>query len=151
MFDFSWTIMWLVLLIFFVIVEGVTVQLVCIWFAIGSVGGAITAACGGPFWLQLVVFLLVSILVLLVGRPLLKKNLKTTKHKTNLDRVIGMVGLVTTEIDNLSETGRVLLDGLEWTARSSVANVKIPKDMRVKALSIDGVKLIVEPVLKEEV
>ncbi|MFV0402064.1 MAG: NfeD family protein [Oscillospiraceae bacterium] len=142
-------IFWLVLMIAFVIFEGVTEQLVSIWFAIGSIGGAIVSGIGGPFWLQLVIFLAVSILVLLMGRPFLSSKLHKTKQPTNADRVIGMTGVVLQDIDNIRETGRVRANGLDWTARSA-SGVVIPKDAMVTVLAIDGVKLIVNPVTVQQ-
>lgn len=138
-------IFWLVLMIAFAIFEGVTEQLVSIWFAIGSIGGAVVSGLGGQFWLQLVVFLAVSILVLLLGRPFLASKLRRAKQPTNADRVIGMTGVVLQSIDNIQETGRVKANGLDWTARSASGTV-VPKDALVTVLAIDGVKLIVDPI-----
>lgn len=138
-------IFWLVLMIAFVVFEGVTEQLVSIWFAIGSIGAAIVTGLHGPFWLQLIIFLAASILVLLLGRPFLSSKLYKAKQPTNADRVIGMTGVVLQDIDNIQETGRVKANGLDWTARSS-SGVVIPKDAMVTVLAIDGVKLIVNPV-----
>lgn len=138
-------IFWLVFMIAFVAFEGVTVQLVSIWFAIGAVGGAIVSGIGGPFWLQLVVFLAASILVLFLGRPFLSARLAKARQSTNADRVIGMTGVVLQDVDNIWETGRVKANGLDWTARSA-SGVLIPKGVMVTVAAIDGVKLIVNPV-----
>lgn len=144
-------IVWLIAAIILSVIEGVTVQLVSIWFAIGTIPAMIVAGLGGELWLQLIVFLITSILVLLIGRPLLSKKISHERHATNADRVIGMTGIVTEEIDNLHETGRVMANGLGWSAKTKQSGEKVPVDTRVLVLGIDGVKLVVEPLEENEV
>ena len=60
---------WVIVLVVLVLGEAVTVGLTFIWFAIGALGGLITAWLGGPVWLQVIVFLAVSALALVLVRP----------------------------------------------------------------------------------
>lgn len=138
-------IFWLVVCVVLFIVEGMSVQLISIWFSVGALFAMIAALMGGNFTVQLAVFLISSIAVLLIGRPILKGRLNLKKSATNADLVIGKVGVVLEEIDNIMQTGRVSANGLDWTARSVDDGVIIPKGEQVKAVSIDGVKLIVKP------
>ncbi len=138
-------IIWLAIAVVLFIIEGLSVQLVCIWFAVGAVASMFTSALGAPFGVQLLVFLITSIVVLLVGRPFFKKRLDLKKTATNADVVIGMEGLTLEEIDNGLQAGRVHANGLDWTARSADGSI-IPARQRVMVLKIDGVKLIVEPI-----
>ena len=135
---------WLILAAVLVVVEGSTVQLVCIWFAIGSLFAMLAALLGLQLWVQLLIFLVSSVAVLVLGRPFLAKKLSVRRESTNADRVIGQQGLVLETIDNLRQTGRVSANGLDWTARSENGEV-IQEGVRVRALRIDGVKLIVCP------
>ena len=138
------TIFWLIAFILFVVGEAVTVGLVSIWFAVGSLGALLTAALGGGLWLQIAVFLILSALSLMLLKPLSRKWMAGHKAaRTNADRVIGETALVTEDIDNTMATGQVQVDGQIWTARSA-HGVVIPAGSRVKVLSIQGVKVMVE-------
>ena len=138
------TIFWLIAFILFVVGEAVTVGLVSIWFALGSLGALAAAALGGGLWLQIVIFLLLSALSLMLLKPLSRKWMAGHKAaRTNADRVIGETALVTEDIDNTMATGQVRVDGQIWTARSA-HGVVIPAGSRVKVLSIQGVKVMVE-------
>lgn len=138
------TIFWLIAFILFVVGEAVTVGLVSIWFAVGSLGALLTAALGGGLWLQIAVFLILSALSLTLLKPLSRKWMAGHKAaRTNADRVIGETALVTEEIDNTMATGQVQVDAQIWTARSA-HGVVIPAGSRVKVLSIQGVKVMVE-------
>ena len=138
------TIFWLIAFILFVVGEAVTVGLVAIWFAVGALGALAAAALGGGLWLQIVIFLLLSALSLMLLKPLSRKWMAGHKAaRTNADRVIGETALVTEDIDNTMATGQVQVDGQIWTARSA-HGVVIPAGSRVKVLSIQGVKVMVE-------
>ena len=138
------TIFWLIAFILFVVGEAVTVGLVSIWFAVGSLGALLTAALGGGLWLQIAVFLILSALSLMLLKPLSRKWMAGHKAaRTNADRVIGETALVTEEINNTMAPGQVQVDGQIWTARSA-HGVVIPAGSRVKVLSIQGVKVMVE-------
>ena len=138
------TIFWLIAFILFVVGEAVTVGLVSIWFAVVSLGALLTAALGGGLWLQIAVFLILSALSLMLLKPLSRKWMAGHKAaRTNADRVIGETALVTEDIDNTMATGQVQVDGQIWTARSA-HGVVIPAGSRVKVLSIQGVKVMVE-------
>ena len=140
-------LVWGAALVIFLIVELATVGLVSIWLAIGSLAGLIAAFCGAKLWLQVVLFLVVSILALAATRPLAKKFLNSKKMPTNADRVFTMAAVVVEEIDNLKGTGIVKVDGKTWTARSLTGEV-IKMGTVVRPQSIEGVKLIVS-VLEE--
>ena len=139
---FEW---WLVLFIFLVIVELSTVNLVSIWFAVGALVASVVSLFLDNWVIQVAVFGLVSLLILVILKPFMKK-FKGQKVATNLDRVIGQIGIVTEEIQKLMP-GEVKVGGRYWTA---IANKKIKKDAKVKVESIDGVKLVVREVKEED-
>ncbi len=136
---------WLFLLVVLVAGEAITVGLTFIWFAVGAMGGLLTAVLGGEIWLQVVVFLLLSAVTLVLVRPAAAKLLTPGISPTNADRVLSQIALVTEEIDNLAETGQVKLFGQVWTARSENGDV-IPAQSRVRILRIEGVKVFVKAV-----
>ena len=101
------TIIWIAAMVIFGVVEAVTVGLASIWFVVGSVAGLIAAICGGPVWLQIALFFVVSIVCLAATRPLVKKLLHKDVTATNADRVLGQTARVTESIDNAVPTGAV--------------------------------------------
>ena len=139
----SMTVIWLIAAVFFALAEAATIQLVSIWFAVGSIAGMIAAALHAPVLLQLILFCGVSLLVLVITRPFAKKYLTPRKTATNADRVIGMTGLVVQAIDPLHRTGQVSVGGSIWTAQTD--DDLIPEGAQVTVLRIEGVKLFVSP------
>lgn len=139
-------IIWLALLVTFLIVEAsCPVHLVSIWFAVGSLAALVVNVLHGPLWLQILLFLLVSVALLIALWPLTKKYLNPKVTRTNVDSVIGSIGLVTAAIDNIEAHGQVKLGGMEWTARST-SGAPIAEGIRVKVDRIEGVKVYVSPV-----
>lgn len=147
--DMTIKLIWLGLLLLFAIGEAVSVGLTSIWFAAGALVALLAALLGGPLWLQIVLFIVVSALCLLAIRPLAQKHLNNKTEPTNADRVIGSEAKVTETIDNLQGTGTVTIGGVVWTARSQNDRL-IPAGTLVRVLRIEGVKVYVEEV-KEEV
>lgn len=136
---------WLMVLVVLVTGEAITVGLTFIWFAVGALGGLTVAVLGGPIWLQVVVFLILSAVTLVLVRPIAARLLTPGVSPTNADRVLSQIALVTEEIDNIAETGQVKLFGQVWTARSETGK-NIPAQSRVRILRIEGVKVFVRPV-----
>ncbi|MGM9574563.1 MAG: NfeD family protein [Oscillospiraceae bacterium] len=149
-FGLTMTTFWLIVMVLFLAVEAVTVGLVCIWFAAGSLIALLAAMCGAPLWLQIVLFLVVSAATLYFTRPLVKRYVNSKVEPTNADMVIGKECRVTETVDNIAGTGAVYVDGKTWTARSENDEI-IPEGTLVTAKSIDGVKLIVAAPEKETV
>ena len=139
------TVFWLISMIVLFIVEAATVNLMTIWFAFGALAALVVSLLGGELWLQIVAFILVTILTLIPTRKLAKKYFGKNRHQaTNADVVIGKDCAVTEDIDNLFATGTVKCMGKEWTARSENGK-KIAIGETVTAVAIEGVKLIVRP------
>lgn len=137
-------ILWLVLFIIFVVVELATMGLTTIWFAGGALIAIILAACGANPWIQIVVFLIVSLVLVFFTRPIAVKYFNKNRAKTNVETVIGEVAVVTEAIDNLQAKGVVSLNGQEWTARSVSDEILIGEREKVVVRQVEGVKLIVE-------
>lgn len=137
-------IIWLALTVVFLITEAVTVTVVSLWFAAGSLAAMVTALTGGGLAFQATVFLIISIVMLTALRPLVRKYVTPTLTPTNIDSVIGSVGIVTVQIDNISATGQVKLNGMEWTARST-SGEPIAAGTQVTVNRIEGVKVFVSP------
>lgn len=134
---------WLVLTIALLAAEASTVTLVSLWFAAGALA-AMVISFFGPIWLQITAFLVVSVVLLTALRPLVRKYITPKVTKTNIDSVIGSVGLVTAPIDNLTASGQVKLGGMEWSARSTSGD-PISIGTKVTVDRIEGVKVFVTP------
>lgn len=132
---------WLGALVVFGIAEAVTAALVSIWFVGGAAAALLAALLGGPLWLQIAVFSLVSGVLLWATWPLARR-MRTRAVATNLDRVLGRRARVVEAIDDLAGTGAVYVEGKTWTARSGGAAV-IPVGSRVTVERMEGVKLFV--------
>ena len=138
----TFAIIWFGAMLLFLMLESSTVSLVSIWFAAGSLCAMITNFCGGALWLQVVIFLAVSIVLLASLRPMIRKFFTPKLVKTNADALIGATGRVTQDIDNDLSQGQVKLSGMEWSARSTQGD-KIPTDTRIRVDRIEGVKVFV--------
>ncbi|MBR2409583.1 MAG: NfeD family protein [Lachnospiraceae bacterium] len=138
-------IVWLIILALCLVVEIATLGLVTIWFAGGALVAFFVAMVTDSVLIQVIVFLAVSLLLLFFTRPVAKRFYNSKRTKTNVDSVIGEQCKVTETVDNFNGTGTVLLNGLEWTARSKDETV-IETGVRVQVCAIDGVKVIVEKV-----
>jgi len=143
-------IVWFVLVLGFLIVEAACpFHLVSIWFAAGSLVAMLIAFLGGPIWLQVTLFLIVSCALVAMLWPFIKKFLNPGLSKTNIDAIIGSRGLVTAAIDNVSAVGQVKLGAMEWTARST-SGEPIPQGALVRVDRIESVKAFVSPVTVTE-
>ena len=137
-------IIWLFLMLVFLMVESSTVAVVSLWFAVGSLAALVLCLLQVELWIQVVVFLAVSCLLLAALRPLTKKFFTPKLVKTNIDSVIGSTGLVTQAIDNVKAEGQVKLGAMYWTARS-VSGQPIAEGTLIRVQRIEGVKAFVEP------
>ena len=138
------TAVWVVLMIGFLVVEGIAPGLVSIWFALGALAALISALLGAQVWLQAVWFVVVSVLALIVTRPLAKKYVNSRTQATNADMLIGQECIVTETIDKLHGTGAVSVAGKVWTARADDPEKIIEKGSVAVIERIEGVKLIVK-------
>ena len=136
---------WLAIMIVFIVVEASTVSVVSVWFAAGALAALLIAALTGPFWLQVLIFVAVSGVLLWLLRPLTKKYFTPKLTRTNVDAVIGTMGTVLEDIDNVASKGRVKLGAMEWSARSS-DDVVIPAGTLIKVDKVEGVKVFVTAV-----
>jgi len=142
----SMTTAWLIAMVILLFVEAVVPGLVSIWFAIGALAGLLAALLKAPLWLQVALFVIVSLVTLILTRPLVKEYVNSRAVKTNADAVIGRECVITQKVDNVMGTGAAKVDGKEWTARSSDDSVCFDKGGRAVVESIEGVKIIIRPV-----
>lgn len=141
----TWLIIWLVAVVVFAVVEILTVQLVAIWFSVGAICSMVAFSLGAPEWIQLLVFGVVSLILLLLTRPFVKKFINFKHVSTNADRLVGRTAIVTQSVCNLEARGAVIISGLTWTARSE-DGTDLKEGDKVIIKAIEGSKLIVSSV-----
>lgn len=136
-------IFWMVILILCIVIEVLTLGLTTIWFAAGALVAIFAALLYAPIFVQVILFLLVSLTLLFFTRPIAVKYFNRDRVKTNVESMVGRQAIVTGEIDNVQATGQVTVSGQEWSARSWDDKVRIPAGAVVVVVAISGVKLIV--------
>ncbi len=144
------TFFWLILFIVLVIAELSTMGLTTIWFAGGALIATLAAIFGANEGVQILLFLLISILLLIFTRPIAVKYFNKDRARTNVESYIGRQVIVISEIDNLQGIGQVTLGGQEWTARSAQDGIVLPVGAVGIVKYVDGVKLIIEEKKEEE-
>lgn len=137
-------ILWIIVLTATILIEAATMGLTTIWFTGGALAAMLVEMLGGSIYLQIIVFLVVSLILLYFTRPVAIRYFNKEREKTNLDSLLGKQAVVTSSIHNLSETGQIMVDGKEWTARSTDPSITFESGETVRVVSIKGVKLMVE-------
>lgn len=133
---------WLIAMVVFILAEAATVTLVSIWFAAGALVAVVVALLGGGVSLQVTLFLAVSIALLACMRNLVRKHFTPHLVRTNVDSVIGSMGVVTTPVNNIAALGKVEINGMEWSARSTTGS-PLMEGAQVKVDKVEGVKVYV--------
>lgn len=130
---------WLGIIIFLGIIEALTINLVSIWFIVSGLVALLLSFIIDSFIIQFATFVIIGIILMILTKKSLEEKL-VRKEKTNLDRIIGMKGVVTEDVDEMN-IGEVKVDGKRWSA---VSSNKLQVGEKVKILKIKGVKVEVE-------
>ena len=139
-----YTMAWLIIFIVLLVIEIITMGLTTIWFAGGALMALLMAFIGFGLPVQIGVFLVVSVALLILTRPVAVKYFNTERQKTNAESLIGQQAVVLKDVDTLHAAGLVEVNGQEWSAKTDEPNGFIPKDSVVSIEGIQGVKLIVK-------
>ena len=137
-------IVWLAVAIVLLVVEIITLGLTTIWFAGGALVACVAAALQADFLVQMILFLVVSVVMLFFTRPVAMRYMNKNRTKTNSESLVGKEAVVLQEINNLKAAGQVQVNGIEWTARADDMEDVIEKGAIVCIKKIEGVKLIVK-------
>lgn len=143
------TVYWLLGAAILLLIEIATVSLTSIWFAGGAVVAAIVSAFHGPMLLQIGSFIVVSVILLVLTRPVAVKYMNSKVEKTNADALVGRKCRVTVTIDPTEPAGNIRINDVDWAARSLDGESVIEAGTEVIIREISGVKLLVEPIVKE--
>lgn len=138
----TYGILWLVAMIAFIVIEGISYQLMSIWMAVGAGAALVAHLLGADFVVQFVIFIVVSVALIIFTRPFANRFLNSKNEKTNVDNLLGKKAVVIAAIDNIKGTGTIKLGGIEWSARAEDES-KISEGEIVEVVKVEGVKLIV--------
>lgn len=136
------TVMWLGLALILFIIEAATVGMVCMWFGIGAIISMLCSYFITNIYIQWTIFIVVSVIMLVLLRPLAKKAMSNNAESTNVSALIGKTAFLTEEI-NEESYGRVKFGDISWIAVSSQGET-IKKGEKVKVVLVKGNKLVVE-------
>jgi len=137
--------MWIIVAIGAFLIEIFTLgNLICIWFIFGALASALLAWLKVQAIWQYITFFIVSIISMLIIRPLAHNYLRGNIVPTNSDRLIGQNATLIKEIGEES-WGELIKGGVTWSC-VSIDNQPIPKDTNVRIVAIEGAKLIVKKI-----
>lgn len=149
MIEYMW-IIWLVIFVLALLIEAIGPEIVSIWFAGGALVSLIISFIPGvDWWVQLIVFAVVSAALLVFCRPFLAKALKRDTVNLNVDTMVGKKGVIVTGVEE-TKYGEVEIDGVIWSAMPTKDGMVIAKDSLVKVMAVSGNKLIVTPITHKE-
>lgn len=138
-------IFWVVACILFTLIEAVTQQFVSLWFLVGSLAGLIISVFDVSFETQFLTFVFVSLITLILLRPILKKGMQGKIQYTNSESNIHEMAIVTQSFDEKTLEGRILVNNMDWAARSIDGSL-FQKGDRVIIEKIEGVTCLVKKI-----
>jgi membrane protein implicated in regulation of membrane protease activity len=141
--DYLMLYIWLGIFVVCFIIEISTFQLLTVWFCVGALVSMILSLFIplDYFWVEIIVFFVVSLICLALVRPLARKALQRRVSKSNIDEIVGKSGRVTEDITSL-DPGEVKVEGVLWTGEVKEGELK--KGETVEVVAISGNKLIVK-------
>ena len=140
--EYMW-IIWLAVFVLSIIIEATTAELVSIFFAAGSLVALIISFIPKvDWWIETVIFVVISGVSLLGLRPLMNKLLKREKRNTNIDEMIGKKGIMIKEYDEFNY-GEIKVNGIIWNAVNVIEKETIKANEVVTIVGVQGNKLIV--------
>lgn len=141
--------MWLVIAGAFLIIEIITLGFLMFWFSIGALIAMVSSFFIDTILVQAIIFLVSSTILLFTTKPLVNKILPDEATvKTNASSIEGKIGKVTVDIEPIEGKGQVKVNGETWSAKS-LDNSYISKDTEVIIERIEGVKVIVKPLIQK--
>lgn len=144
------SIYWLIFMAILLVIEICTLGLTTIWFAGGALIATIASLLGLNFWIQIILFIVASLLLLVFTRPWAVKYINSHKTKTNYEGLIGKVIKITETVDNFNQSGTAVVNGTEWTVRAQTDDLLIQAGEKAQIVNITGVKLVVKKYSEEE-
>lgn len=117
LFENGWAL-WLIVFLILAGIEILTLDLFFILMSVGALAALISYFLGAQLWLQVVVFCVVALAMILFVRPIALRHLHKgpNDQRTNIDRLIGHPAVVVQAVS--TEGGLVKIGGDTWSART---------------------------------
>ena len=139
---------WFIAALIFGVIEIFTAGFVVLWFGVAAAIVGVLSLFGlNSLLLQSIIFAVLTLILVTLSRTFFKNVFKYSEgkqYKTTMENLIGKTGIVTTTINNEQSTGRVLIEGQDWTARGIDSSV-IEQNKKVVIVRMEGAKLFVKP------
>lgn len=138
------SVIWILVAVAFGVGEVLTTSFVLAPFAVGALVAALIAAIGGGAVGSWSVFILVSLLMLWVVRPIARAHMRTpARLRTGTAALVGRRAIVLERIANDEGVGCVRVDGEVWTARAYDEQSVIEAGTPVQIVEIRGATALV--------
>lgn len=136
---------WVIAALLLFITELFTSGFAIICLSFGALGGAVAALLDTSLEMQFIAFAIVSFIALIAIRPVLKRLFfkKGEKVTMNANAIIGKRGVVCIDVEADDDTGRVMIEGMDWRARS-VDNEPLSKGTKVEVVAMESITLIIK-------
>jgi membrane protein implicated in regulation of membrane protease activity len=132
---------WVVVAVFFGIVEVTSAAFYAAFLALGALAAAVAAALGADVIVQAIVFLLVAVLGIVFVRPFVTR-MRGPMLVSGAEAMIGQEAIVVDPIEGAHQPGHVKIAGERWLAES-VDGSPVPEGATVKIAEIRGLTLLV--------
>jgi len=139
-------LIWLIVAGVFFLIEIATVGFLIFWLGIGALLAMVASFITDNIIIQTIVFVISSSLLIPLTKPLVNKLWNKKTIPTNSYSLINKIGIVLQDINTIQGVGQVKVNGEIWSAKTE-DDSKIKEGTEVKILKIDGVKLVVEPII----
>jgi membrane protein implicated in regulation of membrane protease activity len=138
-------VFWIIAAIVLAVGEMLTLSFFLAPFAGGALLAAIVDAAGGGVVLSWGIFIVASLLLLLVVRPIARSHRKMPAQlRTGTAALIGRRGVVVERINNHEAVGAIRIDNGEvWTARTYEDDETYDVGTRVEVVEIKGATALV--------
>jgi membrane protein implicated in regulation of membrane protease activity len=137
----AWAI-WLILAALLGVAEVLTLTFFLGAVALAAVVAALVASAGGSLVLQLLAFVVASVLSIWLLRPLARRHVHTPPTiRTGTAALVGRPAVVLERVDE--HGGRVRIGGEEWSARAFFEDQVIEPGARVEVAKIEGASALV--------
>ncbi len=134
-------IAWLLVAVFFLVVELSTTALISIWFVAAAVVVCLLSLFVDSILTQIVIFVLLSAVFMIVARKIYKKHMKSKVNE--VDKAQELIGKSATVTESADKTGgRVIIGDIYWRAVTE-NDEKIQKGENVIIKSVRGTTLVI--------
>lgn len=136
-------ILWVIIGIVALSVDIITSSFLFVWFTVGAIGAIIAEILDYPFITQLMVFTVISVVLIVICYPIVKKNIKKYVKPTPV-REETYVGKEIVVDEEMVKNNALRIDGVYWNIKNQGDTLN--KGDMVKVIALDGNRLIIKKI-----